>query len=388
MSQEVVYLDYNATTPVDPSVVSAMLPYLAERFGNASSAHGYGYEAHDAMERARGQVAALIGAASDEIVFTGGGSESDNLALKGVVFSRLEERPHVVSTRIEHPAVLNTLAYLQQRFGVEVTLLPVDERGVVLSGSLKEALRPNTVLVSVMHANNETGTLQDIAAIGAVTRERGILFHVDAAQSAGKVPVDVAASGVDLLTLAGHKLYAPKGIGVLFVRRGVSLDPLIHGSSQERGRRAGTENVAAMVALGAACDLARDRLPQEGPRLARLRDRLHQHLLDQITGLHLNGHPKHRLPNTLNVSFPGVTGQAVLAATPAVAASTGAACHSGETSPSATLIAMGLPPDRAAGAVRLSIGRWTSEADIERAAGALTAGYRECAGVVSAGRTS
>lgn len=369
-----IYLDYNATSPVDPLVVEAMLPYLSERFGNASSAHEYGYEAQAAVHAARIQAAGLIGATPDEIVFTGGGSETDNLAIKGVVFAHLDRSPHVVTTSVEHPAVLNTLRYLQQRFGVRFTVLPVDEVGLLDPGVLRNALQPTTVLVTIMHANNEVGTIQPIARLSEVTREHGVALHIDAAQSTGKIPMDVNELGIDLLTIAGHKLYGPKGIGALYVRHGTRLDPLIHGSGQESGLRAGTENVASIVGLGRACELAAVEL-NRAHRVTELRDLLHDLLAVRVPGLTLNGHPTERLPNTVNVSFPNVLGQAVLAYTPGVAASTGSACHSGATEPSPVLTAMGLPADRALGAVRLSLGRWSTREEIEQAADLLAAGY-------------
>jgi cysteine desulfurase len=371
-----IYLDYNATTPIDPAVVDTMLPFLREQFGNPSSSHVYGLEASRAVENARMHVASLLCAGDDEIVFTGGGSETDNLAIKGAVLPRLDQQPHVVSAVVEHPAVLNTLTYLKTRFNVSFTLVPVDKYGLVDPETVRRAMKPETVLVTLMHANNEVGTVEPIAEVANITRAAGVLFHVDAAQSAGKIAIDVNALGIDLLTVAGHKLYGPKGIGALFIRRGVRIDPLIHGSGQELGMRAGTENVASIVGLGKAADLARADLPQECERLRSLRDRLLERLCDAVPGLALNGHPIHRLPNTLNVSFPGVPGSAVLGMAPNVAASTGAACHSGMSDPSPVLIAMGLPLDRATGAIRLSLGRWTSESDIDRAACSLAEAHR------------
>lgn len=372
--ERAVYLDYNATSPIDPRVVEAMLPYLYEHFGNASSAHEYGYEAHRSIDEARARTAALLGARPDEIIFTGGGSETDNLAIKGVVFANLDRSPHVVTTSVEHPAVLNTLRYLQRRFGMEFTVLPVDEFGLLDPDVLRAALRPTTVLATIMHANNEVGTIQPIAEIAAITRDRGVLLHIDAAQSAGKIPIDVNELGVDLLTVAGHKVYGPKGIGALYIRRGTVLDPIIHGSGQERGLRAGTENVASIVGLGMACELASAEL--NGPHhLLELRDLLHRLLVERIPGTLLNGHPTRRLPNTLNVSLPGAIGQAVLAYAPGVAASTGSACHSGASDPSPVLTAMGLPAGRALGALRLSLGRWSTEDEMCRAADLLQQGY-------------
>lgn len=368
-----IYLDYNATTPVDPAVVEAILPWLLNGFGNPSSTHAYGKPARDAVERARSQVAGLIGAGADEVVFTGGGSEASNLAVKGVCHPLSD--CHVVTTAVEHPATAKPVEFLR-RFGAAVTVLPVDRFGLVDPADVRRAITPRTKLVSVMHSNNETGTLLPVKEIAAVCRERGVLVHTDCAQSLGKVPVDVRDLGVDLLTLAGHKLYAPKGVGALFVRRGVRLEPLIHGAGHESGRRAGTENVPYLVGLGAAAELARASLPRALERLRELRDRLHRGLLaglgDRLT---LNGHPGRRLPNTLNVNFVGHIGPRLLARVPGVAASNGAACH--ETAdgtafaPSAVLSAMGVPVAEALGAVRLTVGRWTTEAEVDRAAALL-----------------
>lgn len=368
-----IYLDYNATTPVLPQVRDALLPFLDTHFGNPSSDHPYGRAAAEAVQRARQQVADLLGCAADEIVFTSGGSESDNWALVGRVWAAGSDRAHIITTVVEHPAVLNTCRFLERR-GVAVTYLPVDGTGQVDPDDVRRALRPETVVVSVMHANNEVGTLQPIAEIAAICRQAGVPLHTDAAQSVGKVPTRVDDLGVDMLTIAGHKLYAPKGIGALYVRRGTALEPLIHGAGHEGGRRAGTENVPWMVALGAAAALAHATLETEAARQQTLRDRLQQLLEEKAGGVTLNGHPTDRLPNTLNVRFAGIDGNALLAAVPEVAASTGSACHAGETEPSAVLLAMGIPPAEAVGAVRLSLGRLTTEDEIERAAEALAAG--------------
>lgn len=368
-----IYLDYNATTPVLPQVRDALLPFLDTHFGNPSSDHPYGRAAAEAVQRARQQVADVLGCAADEIVFTSGGSESDNWALVGRVWAAGSDRAHIITTVVEHPAVLNTCRFLERR-GVAVTYLPVDGTGQVDPDDVRRALRPETVVVSVMHANNEVGTLQPIAEIAAICRQAGVPLHTDAAQSVGKVPARVDDLGVDMLTIAGHKLYAPKGIGALYVRRGTALEPLIHGAGHEGGRRAGTENVPWMVALGAAAALAHATLETEAARQQTLRDRLQQLLEEKAGGVTLNGHPTDRLPNTLNVRFAGIDGNALLAAVPEVAASTGSACHAGETEPSAVLLAMGIPPAEAVGAVRLSLGRLTTEDEIERAAEALAAG--------------
>jgi cysteine desulfurase len=383
--REPIYLDYNATTPLDPAVIEAMLPYLREHFGNPSSSHAYGKAAHDAVARARQQVADLLGARPEEVVFTGGGSEANNQALKGTVFARLRgvlgrlwpREGHVITSAIEHPATLQPCEFLR-RVGCRVTVLPVDRHGMVDPDGVRRAIDRRTVLISIMHSNNEVGTLQPVRAIAALARERGVLVHTDAAQSLGKVAVDVNELGVDLLSLAGHKLYAPKGVGVLFVRQGVRLEPLIHGAGHEGGRRAGTESVPAIVALGAACELARRSLPQATERLRQLRDRLANRLQAALgERVVLNGHPEQRLPNTLNVNFVGHIGADLLQAVPEVAASTGSACHEGNVCLSPVLQAMGVPPELGRGAVRLTVGRFTTEEEVDRAAEALVARARK-----------
>lgn len=371
MSDRPVYLDYNATTPLLPEVVAAMLPYLTEHFGNPSSGHIYGVRAKEAVATARAQVAALLGASPDEIVFTGGGTESDNLAIHGALAANGLRR--LVISAIEHPAVEEPARALATE-GIQLVRIPVDGEGRILLDLLRSALDGEPGLVSVMHANNETGALQPIAEIAKEAKARGWLVHTDAAQSVGKVPVDVEQLGVDLLTVAGHKLYAPKGIGALYVRRGVKLQPMVRGGGQERGVRPGTENVASFVGLGKACELARAADPAQ---LQRLADRLLEALRDAIPDLMLNGPERERLPNTINISAPGVRGADWLARTPEIAASTGSACHEGVDAPSAVLTAMGIDHARAMGAVRLSVGRPTTEAEIERAAEALVRAYRE-----------
>ena len=372
-----IYLDYNATTPIDPAVVDAMEPYLRERFGNPSSAHAHGRAAREALDRSRAQVAALLGAAPDEIVFTGGGSEASNLALKGVFFAALAKAPaqdlHVITSAVEHPATLEPCAFLE-RIGGRVTVVPVDRHGVIDLDALRQSLAEPTLLVSVMHANNEVGTLQPIREIAAMARARGALVHTDAAQSTGKIAVKVDDLGVDLLSVAGHKVYAPKGIGALYVRSGVTLESLIHGAGHERGRRAGTENVPYAVALGAACALADHALPAATGRLRALRDRLWERLRaglgDRVV---LNGHPSARLPNTLNGNIAGCIGAELLDSIPEIAASTGSACHEGQVHLSPVLAAMGVSPELGRGAVRLSVGRFTTETEIDRAADLLVA---------------
>ncbi len=362
-----VYLDYNATTPLDPAVIAALVPYLEAHFGNPSSGHAFGTSAKAAVDRARDQVAALLGCAPDEVVFTSGGSESDNHAIKGIAFARRERGSHVITSQIEHPAVLNTCRYLEVRHGFRVTYLPVDADGLVDPAAVEAAITPQTILITTMHANNEVGTLEPIAEIGQIARQHGIALHTDAAQSVGKAPVRVDDLGVDLLTIAGHKLYAPKGIGALYVRRGTTLDPLIHGAGHEGGRRAGTENVPYIVALGTACALAVEQLGAQTERWLVLRQQLLAGLEARVGPVKVNGHPERHLPNTLNICVPGVIGEEVLARATGVAASTGSACHAGLTEPSPVLLAMGIEPALALGALRLSLGRWTTAEEIDAA---------------------
>lgn len=359
-----IYLDYNATTPIAPEVAAAMLPYLTTGWGNPSSDHSYGREARAAVVTARGQVATLLGCEPDEVVFTGGGSESDNQALKGVVEARGVTGSEVITSMIEHPAVLNTCRYLERR-GVRVTYLPVGREGQVDPDQVRKALTPATALISIMHANNETGTLQPIAEIAAIAREHGVPLHTDAAQSVGKVATRMEELGVELLTVAGHKLYAPKGIGALYVRGGVRLEPLVHGAGHESGRRAGTENILEIVGLGAAAELARRDLGTLAERLRELTDRLWSGLCRQVGEVYRNSHPTECLPNTLNVSFGGLYGDEILAANPEIAASTGSACHAGSREASPVLTAMGIPPELALGAIRFSLGRDTTSGQID-----------------------
>ncbi len=369
---EPLYLDYNATTPVAAEVFEAMAPFLREHFGNPSSSHPYGRRAAEAIAHARREVAGLLGAQTDEILFTGCATESNNLALRGVARALRHKGRHIITSAIEHPSVTAPLERLRED-GYEVTVLAVDRLGCVSPQGLQAALRSDTILVSIMHANNEVGTLQPIGELSAIAHAQGALFHTDAAQSVGKVPVDVHTLGVDLLTIAGHKFYAPKGIGALFVRRKTPLSPVLVGADQERGLRPGTENVAHIVALGAAADLARRHLPELSARLRTLRDALHMQLVRGIPGLRLNGHPEHRLPNTLNVSFPQVSGRRLLAETPEIAASVGSACHEEGQAVSGVLAAMGLDADEARGAIRLSLGAATTEDEMRRAATSLIA---------------
>ena len=371
-----IYLDYNATTPVDPLVADAIDPYLHQHFGNPSSTHVYGRNAHQAVERARAQVAKLIGAQVDEIVFTGCATEANNLAIRGAARALRDKGRHLITSAVEHPAVEQPFRRLADD-GWEVTVIPVDDTGLVDPARLSTALRDDTILVSIMHANNEVGTIQPIEEIAAITRPRGILLHTDAAQSAGKIPVSVDELGVDLLTLAGHKFYAPKGVGVLYVRHGTALQPVLVGAGHEAGLRPGTENVPAIAGLGEAARIASEHQPGHTQQLRQLRDQLHTRLAESIPGLVLNGHPEQRLPNTLNISFPGVDGRDLLALAAAeVAASVGSACHEESDEVSGVLGAMGIEAARARGAVRLSIGTPTTDTEIERAAKALIGAWQ------------
>lgn len=374
-----VYLDYNATTPVAPEVADAMIPYLREHFGNPSSAHVFGQRAKLAVAQARASVAALINARATGIVFTGCATEANNLALLGV--ARAHGRPgHLIVCAVEHPAVMEPAKRLEED-GWELTVVPVDEYGRVSPQDVRAALRPDTVLVSVMHANNEIGTLQPVAEIASIVKAHGALMHTDAAQSAGKVPLDVEALGVDLLTLAGHKFYATKGVGALYVRPGTPISSVLAGADHEYGLRPGTENVPAIVGLGEAARLARERLPVAGLRLKTLRDLLHGNLMGAVAGLRLNGHPEHRLPNTLHVSFPGIPGRELLERSAEdVAASLGSACHAHGDAVSGVLAAMGFDAERAMGAVRLSVGWMTTEEEIDRAAAALVSALESARG--------
>jgi len=358
-----IYLDYNASTPLASEVVEAIRPFLGEHYGNPSSMHWAGQPAREAVEAARAEVAALLGANPTEIVLTSGGTEANNYAIKGAYFRSRIRQPHIVTTTIEHPAVLEPCRFLE-RLGARLTLVPVDSTGLVAPGDIRRAVTRETILISVMHANNEVGTLQPIAEIGRFARERGIVFHTDAAQTAGKIPAEVGGLHADMLSIAGHKLYAPKGVGALYVREGQELEPLMHGAGHEAGRRAGTENVLLIVALGAACRLARTDPCSE--RMRALRDFFWQRLQETFgPGVVLNGHPTSRLPNTLNVSFPGHLGQEVLDKLEGVAASTGSACHAGLHTMSPVLSAMGVEARVGLGAVRFSLGRVTTADEIE-----------------------
>lgn len=374
-----IYLDYNATTPVAPEVVDAMLPFLREHFGNPSSSHPFGRLAAQAVAEARKHVAALIGARVHEVVFTGCATEANNLALLGVARALGPAKRHLVISAVEHPAVMAPAMHLQDE-GWDLTVVPVDEYGRVSPDTIAQALRPDTALVSVMHANNEIGTIQPIREIARFTRARGVLLHTDAAQSAGKISVDVDTLGVDLLTLAGHKFYATKGVGALYIRQNTPVRNISFGADHEHGLRPGTENVPAVVGFGVAAQLARERLPQTASHLRGLRDQLHAQLIEAIPGLLLNGHPEERLPNTLHVSFPDTSGRRLLEqARHIVAASLGSACHSEHDAVSGVLAAMGFDSVRAAGAVRLSVGMMTTCNEVSRAANGLIEAWRRVA---------
>jgi cysteine desulfurase len=374
-----IYLDHNATTPVAPEVVEATKPYWAKAYGNPSSSHGMGRLAKQALEAARSEVAELLGCLPQEVVFTSGGTESNNAVIKGVAHSLSDKGRHIITTMIEHPAVTNPCLFLMHQ-GYDVTFLEVDSAGRVSPEAVEEAIKPTTILISVMHANNETGTIQPIEEIGALAREAGILFHTDAAQSAGKIAVNVSTLLVDFLSLAGHKAYAPKGVGALFVKDGLKIEPFMHGAGQESGRRGGTENVMFAVALGKACALARGRMSEDAQRIRHLRDRLHRLLAAHIPGLARNGHPEACLPNTLNVSLPGVNGNTLLDAIPEICASTGAACHDHSVRLSHVLTAMQVSEDIGRGAIRLTLGRGNTKAEINGAAEMIVQAYHRLRG--------
>jgi cysteine desulfurase len=362
-NRQQIYLDYNASTPVDPRVESIMRHTMEHAFGNPSSAHWAGIPAHAIVDSARQKVAGLLGCKPSEIVFTSGGSESNNQVLKGIYFAGKAPNAHIITTSIEHPAIVEPCRFLE-RLGAKITWLPVDATGRVDANDLRQSITAETILISIMHANNEVGTIQPIEDCAQVAREFGIPFHTDAAQSVGKIPTRVDELGVDFLTIAGHKLYAPKGIGALYIREGMKLEPLIHGAGHESGRRAGTESALLTAALGQACDLARDL--SQMARIEALRDRLWTALKegcgDQVV---LNGFPAERLPNTLNVSFVGHVGNELLAQLPELAASTGSACHADRVEISPVLQAMGISPEVGAGAIRFSLGRATTSEEIE-----------------------
>jgi cysteine desulfurase len=367
-----IYLDHNATTPVHPAVLEEMLPYLRDVFGNPSSIHWFGQEARQAVDRARQRVADLIGAEPNEIVFTSSGTEAINYALRGAVEQYAGNSRQIITSPIEHQAVLNSCGYLEDR-GFQVTHLPVDEYGTVSPESVADVITSDAVLITVMLANNEVGTIQPLPEIAGIAKERGLLVHTDAVQAMGKIPVNVQQLGVDLLSLSGHKFYGPKGIGALYIRHGVEVAPLIYGGHQERRRRAGTENVPAIVGLGKACKLSREELERSATRVATLRDRLEEGIFSQVPHGQLNGHPENRLPNTLNVSFFSVEGESLLMNLDllGIAVSAGSACTSGTAEPSHVLTAMGIGPEQSQGSIRFSLGRGTTEEDVDATVKAL-----------------
>jgi len=377
-----IYLDYNGTTPHDPEVIAAMRPYLEEEFGNPSSGHRYAVKPRQALNTARRQVAGLLRCAPEEVVFTSGGTEANNWAIAGTAHALRDRGRHIITSRFEHPAVLNVCAFLEKD-GYEVTYLPVGEFGLVDVADVQAALRPDTILITIMHANNEVGTIQPIAEMAALAKPRGIRVHTDAAQSLGKITVDVNALGVDLLSMAGHKLYAPKGVGALFIRKGVALETFMHGAGQEMGRRAGTENILEIVGLGKACDIAARDLERHHRHMQEMRDRLHAAIAAGIRDVRLNGHPEKRLPNTLSLSFRDLEANRILDAIGLeVAASAGAACHADSVEISHVLKAMGVPVEWAKGTLRLTTGRMTTASEIDRAATVII----EAAGKIRKGR--
>src|SRR3972149_3199959 len=361
-----IYLDYNATTPHAPEVIAAMQPYLKKYFGNPSSSHWYGIQARNTVENARRQVASLLKCQPEEIVFTSGGTESNNYAIKGVAFAYRNKGNHIITSQIEHPAVTEVCKFLEEN-GFKITYLPVDEYGLVDVSDIGKAISPKTILITIMHANNEVGTIQPIEKISKLAKKHKIVFHTDAAQSVGKIPTAVDFLGIDLLSIAGHKLYAPKGIGALYVRNGVKLAKFIHGAGHEQGRRAGTENVLEIVGLGKACEVAIRDMDKNISHMRKMRDRLYNGLKEKLKDIRLNGHPEKRLPNTLSIGFRGIDAGTLLSEIKDyVAVSPGAACHSGTTQISHVLSAMNIPREWAQGTLRFSTGRMTTKTDIDR----------------------
>jgi cysteine desulfurase len=363
-----IYLDHAATTPVDPQVVQAMLPYFSERYGNASSLHTLGREAHDALEQARADVAEILNCGPEEIVFTSCGTESDNLALRGIAWKNRRRGDHIISSAVEHHAVGHTCGQLERDFGFEVTYLAVDEHGLVDPADVERAIANTTILISIMYANNEVGTIEPIAEIGQIARSHGIPFHTDAVQAAGALSLDVQELNVDLLTLSGHKFYGPKGVGVLYVRDGTEILPVQTGGGHEGGLRSGTENVAGIVGLATALKLAEERRQAESLRVAELRDRLVEGVLSSVGHCRLLGHPDQRLPNNASIAFEYVEGEGILVGLDleGIAASSGSACSTGSSEPSHVATAMGVPPEVARGSIRMTLGRENTEEDVER----------------------
>ena len=372
-----IYLDYNATTPIDPQVAEAMLPYIHEQYGNPSSTHVLGAAAKSAVDNARHQLAGMLGTKDDEVIFTSGGTESNNHAIKGVFGAYRDKGNHMITSSVEHPAVIEVCRYLEQQGG-RVTYLPVDEFGMVDPQQVADAIIPETLLVSIMHANNEVGTIEPLEEIGKITKERGVLLHADCAQSVGKIPVNADNLGVDLLSIAGHKVYAPKGIGALYIRPGVRLEKLMHGASHEMGWRAGTENVIEMVGLGKACELVNNNLTEYHRHMRTMRDRLEAGIGERFEHIRINGHPTKRLPNTLSASFQGMEANTILDELQGVFASAGAACHSDHVELSSVLEAMQVPMGYAMGTLRFSVGRYTTEQEIDWALEEITRAVGQC----------
>ena len=362
-----IYLDYNATTPIAREVAEAMMPFILEDFGNPSSAHPMGRRAKEALETARGQISTLLGCEENEIIFTSSGTESNNMVLKSLAWTLRNKGRHIITTKIEHPAIINTALFLMET-GCDVSFLPVDKYGQVDPDEVRKAIQKDTILITVMHANNETGTIQPLVEISSIAREYGILFHTDAGQTVGKIETKVDDLGVDFLTIAGHKIYAPKGVGALYIRKGVEIEPFMHGGGQEMGLRSSTENVILNVGLGRACELILDSLSDDMSRIRGLRDRLHDRIRSAIPDAVLNGHPEMRLPNTLFLSFPGMIGEEILREIPDLCTSTGAACHEQSVTLSHVLGAMGVSKQVGMGAIRLTLGRPTTEAEVDQAA--------------------
>jgi len=362
-----IYLDHAATTPTHPEVVKAMLPYFTEVFGNPSSIYAAGQEAKGAIEEVRIKLADLIGARNEEIVFTSGGTEADNFAIKGVAFANESKGNHIITSSIEHSAVIETCKFFEKR-GFWITYLPVDEYGVIDAGTVKKAITDKTILISIMHANNEIGTIEPIAEIAQIAREAGAYFHIDAVQTVGHIPINVNELGVDLLSMSAHKLYGPKGIGALYIRRGTKLIPFMHGGGQERKRRASTENVPGIIGFGKAVEIAKQEMNEEAERLTYLRDKLANGLMEQIDHTRLNGHPVMRLPNNVNLSIDYVEGESMALSLDleGICVSTGSACSSSSLEPSHVLLSLGCPPEQAHGSLRFSLGKWTTEEEIER----------------------
>jgi len=361
-----IYLDYAATTPVDPRVLKAMEPYFSEKFGNTMSLHSFGQEAKTALEESREIVADLMGAKPSEVIFTSSATESNNLALKGVAFANRKKGNHIIISSIEHSCIMESAKWLEQQ-GFEITRLKVDKYGLVDPEDVKKAIKKETILVSIMHANNEIGTIEPIEEIGKICKERGVYFHTDAAQSFGKIPINVSKMNIDLMTVSSHKMYGPKGAAALFVREGTKIEPILHGGGHEMGLRSSTVNVAAIVGFAEACKICKKEMEKEAKRLTKLRDKLIKGVLEKIPGSHLNGHPTKRLPNNANFWFEGVEGESIVIQLDllGIAASTGSACSSEKLEPSHVLLAIGLRPEQAHGSLRLSLGRWTKEKEID-----------------------